>query len=317
LRTQRQIVQEIQSRKGASYFNHQFDSELYWWAGFRDSPYKYRRLPDGRRVRELSTEAGIVLQYETPPGPERLRQWLGDDVLATVGTVRFELSEPDPRGILHAGMFRTIPDVKVVQLSGAGITDERALALSKLKKLQYIELDETSVTSEGLSHLRHANKLEGLSLSHVSDATLSSLHQLRQLQAFSLGSSQVTSAATYPQLRHLPRLQSLAIVACPNLNDKGFDAVGTLTDLREFNLYRTSITDHALAHVHSLSKLRRLLLCEVPIQGEGLQHLEGLANLNEIFLNESQVTDEGWDIYPRFPHSSRYPSSERKSAMQD
>jgi hypothetical protein len=105
--------------------------------------------------------------------------------------------------------LRPLPALRVVNLSGTGVTDTGLAHFQNLQKLSYLDLSGTAVTDAGLAHLATLRNLAELSLSDiaVTDAGLAYLRGLAQLRALDLTGAKVTDAGV-ADLRHaLPRCQ--------------------------------------------------------------------------------------------------------------
>src|SRR5947207_3054320 len=91
-----------------------------------------------RAIREIERLGGIV--QTSPRGPEWLRKRLGDEKLRTLGMVTR------------------------VNLSDSTMTDSKMFHLSALPELQWLSLDRTEVTDDGLMFVKDLRKLQGLLL---------------------------------------------------------------------------------------------------------------------------------------------------------
>jgi internalin A len=128
---------------------------------------------------------------------------------------------------------------------------------------------ETTVTDEGLRHLR----------------------SLRALRLLNLCSTNIGD----PGMEHLRGMISLRELRLfdTRITDKGLESIGTLCGLQSLFLDKTRISDAGLRNLAGLSDLQVLSLWQTGIGDAGLKHLSGLTHLYELDLNETLITDGG------------------------
>lgn len=134
------------------------------------------------------------------------------------------------------GRFRTIKDLTI---SGKTITDDTLPLLAGLTELERLSTDGIQLSDAGFRHFAAFQKLKSLSLFHPAfrskDFTGSGL-------AF---------------LKALPRLEKLTF-AGSTAGDTALEAVGQLTQLKEFRTWHTAQTQAGNAHLSKLTGLKAL-----------------------------------------------------------
>ncbi len=159
--------------------------------------------------------------YSTePPGPEWLRQVIGDEYFFRVHSVSLRESEVNSE-VMGAtlAMIGRLNDLRSVDLSDLQITDAGMVHLRELNNLRWLFLDDTNVNDAKLEHVKRLIKLEWLHLdsTEITDAGLVNLKGLVGLIGLSLSYTQITFA--------------------------GMEHLYALTNLEEIHLYGTQITN--------------------------------------------------------------------------
>jgi hypothetical protein len=101
----------------------------------------------------------------------------------------------------------SLPQLKVLILSGTRVTDAGLVHLEGLRLLTGLMLDGTPVTDAGLQYLDDLSCLERLGLigTRVTDAGLEHLKRLKRLRGISLMRTKVTNAGVRDLRQALPR----------------------------------------------------------------------------------------------------------------
>jgi Concanavalin A-like lectin/glucanases superfamily/Leucine rich repeat/Leucine Rich repeat len=97
--------------------------------------------------------------------------------------------------------------------------------------------------------------------------------------------------ADLAHLKALPELETLDLLDCEKIGDKGIAEIKSLTRLRELNLNGTKVSDKGLAEIAGLKELRKLVLEDTRIGDAGVAHLKGLGQLEVLVLSNTSVTD--------------------------
>ena len=122
--------------------------------------------------------------------------------------------------------------------------------------------------------------------------------------------------AILPLLKEFPEVEYVSI-SNHKFTSELAKHLGGLPNLRDLNLYRSSIGDDGLKHLTGLKNLRRIPMGETKVTDQGLKvisgmtqleyvgvrgnnvtdaglvHLKGLTNLTGLYLGETKVTDAG------------------------
>ncbi len=157
----------------------------------------------------------------------------------------------------------------------------------------------TSITDEGLKHVK----------------------RLTRLTSLNLGSCQQITDDGLVHLRGLTQLTFLGLNSCQRITDTGIGHLNTLTNLRTLRLSGCSqITNAGLIHLKGFTHLTSLGLGGCPqIDDEGLKHLMELTEMTSLDLfGCSQITLEGkQSLKQALPRLTIYPKEKTKTAEQE
>ncbi len=134
------------------------------------------------------------------------------------------------------GKFTTIKDLTI---SGKSITDETLALLTGLTELERLSSDGIQLTDAGYKHFNAFQKLKSLSFFHP---------------AFR---SEKFTGSGLAQLKALPKLERLTF-AGSTAGDVAMEAIGQLTQLKEFRTWHTAQTQAGNAHLLKLTNLTGL-----------------------------------------------------------
>ena len=144
-----------------------------------------------------------------------------------------------------AGM-KAFDEVLGVHLSMTQATDGTLLAISPLRSIQILGLNNTQVTDAGLVHLKGMTNLVQLNLgrTRVTNAGLANLNRLPNLRILWLDNTQVDDAG----LEHLEGLTGLQVLVLhgTQVTDAGLEHLKKLTHLESLALGRTQVTHAGL-----------------------------------------------------------------------
>ena len=141
-------------------------------------------------------------------------------------------------------------------ISGPGVTNHTLAAVGTCQMLEYLGIELSPITDEGLVHLAGLERLEDLTLH----------------------STLVTGRGLAP-LARLPRLVKLRLSKCP-INDAGLREIGKLHHLEWLDLTATKIDGSGLSQLASLPKLSDLWLSHTTIvDGAGFAELDDVKSL--------------------------------------
>lgn len=212
--------------------------------------------------------------------PEDLEK-LGAKVTKTGGVVTQvqakcdAFTEPDFRAL---GACSTI---KKLTISGATLTDATLPLLAGLTELEELSTDGIQLTDEGYKHFAPFQKLRSLALFHP---------------AFR---SEKFTGSGLAHLKALPKLERLTF-AGSTAGDAALEAVGQLTQLKEFRTWHTAQTQAGNAHLVKLTNLTGLRVGQrLPTWGKDspisfdettMATLAQIKTLESLELSEARLT---------------------------
>jgi hypothetical protein len=135
------------------------------------------------------------------------------------------------------GEFKTVKSLSVSRAKT--LTDDMLALLAGLTELEDLSTEGIQITDEGFKHFAPFQKLRTLKFFHPS-----------------LRSEKFTGAGIV-HLKELPRLERLTL-AGTTAGDAALEAVGQLTNLKEFRTWHTAQTQAANAHLAKLTNLTSL-----------------------------------------------------------
>lgn len=237
---------------------------------------------------------------------------------------------PQLRGLSISGVDKTIadadfamlskhPQLEWLQLSGVPqLTNAVLPHLQKMDRLEFLQLDGTAITDDGLQQLPELKRLKSLRLTgtasrglvlarfqgsplerfscdHLSDEGARLLSQFPKLLEVSVGGSPITGAGL-ADIARLPSLQSLALAGCRELKDADFAVLGNIYSLSNTYLVNTSAGDLAAHSLARLNNLRDLHLGSEQLTDAGVRKLCEIVSLHSLTINSDAVnlTDEAF-----------------------
>jgi len=165
---------------------------------------------------------------------EKLLNWVFDNrgavtVVSAKGDAPIEISkiEDAPKDPF---------DIRSVNLSGTGVSDEDLYTLNDVLNLQDLSLARTRITDEGLVHVRQLEGLWSLDLANteITNEGLAHIERLTQLRDLNLTKTKVT--------------------------DQGMARLAALTELTKLYLSDTAVGDAGLKQLERLPQLKYLAL---------------------------------------------------------
>ncbi len=180
-----------------------------------------------------------------------------------------------PRWLVQALGVDFFGHVALVNISLPDDPDEVMVHIGKLEGLEDLLLYGTPPSDATIAHINGLHSHRNLSINwtqhprnaRITDAGLSQITKLINLEKLSLDSTQITDAGM-AQLKRLKRLEQLSLEG-------------------------TEITDAGLAHLKGLTKLTYISLSRTGVTDEGLLQLSGLTNLKVGYVMKTGVTDAG------------------------
>lgn len=183
-----------------------------------------------------------VLLLSAVPMPaanvESLKQ-LGAKVTETAGVVTQVNVKCDAFTEADFCMLGSFTTIKDLTISGKTITDDTLALLTGLTELERLSSDGIQLTDAGYKHFAAFQKLKSLSFFHPA-----------------FRSEQFTGSGL-AHLKALPKLEKLTF-AGSTAGDAALEAIGQLTQLKEFRTWHTAQTQAGNAHLVKLTNLTGL-----------------------------------------------------------
>ena len=256
--------------------------------------YRQRRAVE--RVKKLGGSVVYDYQYRggklnlvaTPPGPELLRRWVGDDAFATVECVNLGGSlTPGTTALTDADsdVLLSFPQLTVLQIASETVGDGALEVAGQLGNLETLSLISGNFSDSGLERLAGLKHLCRVWMhgSKITDKGLDCLAGNKGLRHLVLGDTRVTTGGIARQ-PFASTLESLTFYGA-SVNDATLAGLDSLTGLKSFDLTSANVTDAGLAPLTHLIGLRTLSLMECPaITDRGLTSLRGLRDLDELSI---------------------------------
>jgi len=160
----------------------------------------------------------------------------------------------------HLAVVGHMLDLRKLSMCDDNVKDASFSHLDKLVKLERLYTGGcTSITSTGLSHIKHL-PLQALTIIRCNfrDSDMALIGQLSHLTTLVLSENYITSAGL-SHITHLP-LHTLFIATC-SIKDSDLATVAQLSHLRDLSLVKNEdITDVGLSHLTSLKNLQFLYI---------------------------------------------------------
>jgi hypothetical protein len=173
------------------------------------------------------------------------------------------------------------------------------LAATHGDRIGVLDLTDTSVTDDGLRHLKRFGKLRHLNLASVApawanakrltpitDAGIAHL-DLPNLLALRLHGLPISDAGL-KSLPDLPALNSLQLTDT-NIKGPGLSRIAAFRNLESLHLNGMAVTEEGLRHIAGASKLVVLSLDGIPLTAAGLKPIMKLEHLSYLSIRGCQV----------------------------
>jgi hypothetical protein len=167
---------------------------------------------DEREAIEALVKLGCYVEYDyetenanaKPPGPDWLRNLLGENFLSEVVCV--SIGRPPTLSASGLVNLKGMTQLQTLDLNGSKVTDAGLTHLIALPRLDFLSLANTAVSDSGLAHVSGLPRLQTLNLigTHVTDAGLAPLYRLTKLQMLELHGTNVTDAGVDELQKSLP-----------------------------------------------------------------------------------------------------------------
>ena len=282
--------------------------------------WQYRRWLDKQKsIRAAISAAGagvyrshdyLVCVEVLPTTDRRCLPALAEATELEVFGARAPLRDTDLLWLEHHPKLKRLGTI-----SGPEVTNHSLQLIGTCKKLEYLWIGSSSITDEGLIHLRGLDRLEHLGLSSnrvtghglaplaqlprlsmlcladstVNDKGLAAIGKLRQLQCLDLTGTKVDGSGL-PQLAPLTNLRTLRLSGCAFADGAAF---GELDGITTLDLICARLRPGTLQSVAQMESLQELNLPASDVTDDRLAELSGARQLRELRLAETRISDDG------------------------
>jgi len=187
--------------------------------------------------------------------------------------------------------------IQSVDLSGnSAITDAELRLLAELRHIEAVKIDGTSVSEQGLAHLKAISTLKKIDLGamQVDETTVAAIQralpdcEIKQ----SLTNQRNTASWVLASGGRVDVITPDGVVLS-DLRDPKDLPQGPFTIRGVRLIDQSSVSDDDLVNFRGLAKLERLLLARTGIGDDGLEHLAGCTGLRDLDLSDTKITDSG------------------------
>ncbi len=218
------------------------------------------------------------------------------------------------------GELGGFPKLTHLCLQGKSVDDRAADGLARLTSLQYLDLNQTSISSATLQKLQPLKNLTFLRpptyrLRLTDDDFLAfaerkQLHVLSFMQHFDSPASDdklrfVNLRATNATVKTIRLFQSSNVrhfVPPEGLTDEGLEIMASMRELRSLTLNeQAQVTDGGLQHFSGITKLNSLRLFRCNFSDSGLLHFRNNLGLEYIELRDVAVTNKSLEWIATLP----------------
>src|SRR5262249_38692278 len=149
--------------------------------------------------------------------------------------------------------------------------------------LEVLDLDATSVTDDGMKHIKGLRALRRLELgcTDVTENGFRELRDLKDLHELSLS----WNVRSFDELEFHPQIEVLDVQNNKHLNEAQIQHVRRLKHLRSLNLRDTGVADSAIIGLRELKALESLTLTGTFVGAKGLEALGSISTLVELDLS--------------------------------
>jgi Leucine-rich repeat (LRR) protein len=195
------------------------------------------------------------------------------------------------------------------------ITEKAAPYLAQIKTLEYLEVENITLTDYAVSELSKLPNLKSLYATTgrtgkpITDQGLQHLSKIKSLELLDISTDAVTDKGL-AALAQLPNLKRLFMYSCPKITDKGLSKIANMKNLENLSLNifspgsseQTYVTISGLSCLNKITNLKSLDLEGIVQDGSGLD-ISGLNNLESLHVKLKEIREER-DGRPYFSRES-------------
>ena len=287
-----------------------------WYANALTKVNGLERTRLEKRLQEIGSvvDARIASTQGVIRANRRAAEW----ALRLDGQVRIRIAQSE----IDIAILNELPPVPFLVVSVSTnykpIGDIDLVNLTGLTELRTLDLTDSLITGDGLSHLRQSKKLESLVLQNSGKCTSQAMPYVamfRELKHLNL-SATATKGRGLEHLAGLTKLESLNLLGVP-LSSKSVVHLANLDRLQELVLSRTGIDSRGIRSLNKLLRLERLDLNSVEIVDMDLQIVGTFVGLRDLSIGGSEnLSDQGLSYLKSLPALERLDLSESRFTDQ-
>jgi hypothetical protein len=188
-------------------------------------------------------------QTARPPGPEWLRNSLGQEYFVDVVQAMIDGPGPDGRFADNdtLAQLAKLPKLKWLVVRGDGMTDAGMAHLAGMSELVELGVLSENIAGPGYDQLAVIKGLKKLHLgARVTDGVLEHVAKLKQLESLDLWQADEVTDAGFARIATLPRLRTLSIASSPLVTEAGVAKLAALDHLEELELKTIRVSRAAI-----------------------------------------------------------------------
>lgn len=223
-----------------------------------------------------------------------------DEHLASLSTWKSPVVNFDLRGcsvgndgLIALTKLKTLKAIRLNE-SAEDVDDDGVVALAALPKLKVLALDGLWIGDDSVAAFANSKTLEELYLksTNISDDALKVLGKIPSLKKLRLATNGITDEGL-PFLSDLPNLVELDLSENSSLSNSGMEALSSIKTLQKLNLWRLPIGDSGILRLQSLRNLVWLNLDNTQLSNAGLDVLRDMNRLTFLHLGSTAISNEG------------------------
>ncbi|MCW5773542.1 MAG: hypothetical protein KIT16_18005 [Rhodospirillaceae bacterium] len=194
-----------------------------------------------------------------------------------------------------------LTELEALHLAGLKLGPGALRNVARLRKLRVLDLDDATVSDEGLTALRDMPWLHDVSLQWmrgVGAKGMAAVGGLRRLSTLNLGFAEIDDAL--PALTVSRTLRELYLYRS-DIGNAHAPLLARLRSLRMLSLSYTAIGDAAMPDIARLPNLAMLHLIASRVTDAGIKALAGAKTLSDLDLADTAVTDRALDALVDLP----------------
>ncbi|MDR0335970.1 MAG: hypothetical protein LBI18_02665 [Planctomycetaceae bacterium] len=173
----------------------------------------------------------------------------------------------------------SLPSLKSLKHLSPAVDDTGLEALTAVKNLETLEIQDFNITDRAGQFIRQFEKLSNLIVMRCQGFGSSGILELKGM-----------------------KLNRLTLRGLPSINDAGMEAFRELTTLKRLYLNElASVSDAGILNLVYLKDLDTLDIWEIPITDQALETISKLANLKTLSIRSTQITDASTELLLAMP----------------